>query len=103
MEIKILSFFILPLCRRKRNNLLSLMKVNGGACESLDNVVQEVSSYYSDLLITSSPTNFDEILTSISSNMTVEMHAKLVKPISEAENKKAIFSMSPSKTPEFDA
>src|SRR5262245_61879945 len=74
---------------------------DGSFC-SINEVVQEVSTFCESLFTSPNPTTFDAVLSGIPVSIDSSMNAQLVKSISYLEVKNAVFSLPSNKSPSLD-
>lgn len=78
---------------------LSCWKKNWEGCKNEEEVVEEISNYYSKLFTSTAVGGWEEKLNGISSIITDSMNSSLIKPMEDCEIIAAIFSMNPNKAP----
>ena len=77
--------------RRRRNTISALQKSGGAWCKS----GEEIEGYFKSLFTFSNPQHFDIVLEGVPQVITRQMNQRLVRPVSEKEVRKAIFSLHP--------
>ncbi|XP_027148760.1 uncharacterized protein LOC113749274 [Coffea eugenioides] len=85
--------------RRKRNTITTLQKEGGGWCDSEEEVLGEITGYFGNLFTSSNPEASTSIFQCIPQVITDHMNSQLIRPITELEVKKAVFSLHPNKAP----
>lgn len=85
--------------RRKQNCIEHLVTDEGLVCESEEDIVKEISSFYEELFTTSNPIGWQETLSGMTSSITSTMNQRLTRPVDDLEIKNALFAMHPNKAP----
>ena len=85
--------------RRRRNTISVLQKSGGDWCKSGKDIEEEIEGYFRGLFTSSNPQLFDTVLEGIPQVITRQMNQRLVRPVSEEEVRKAVFSLHPNKAP----
>lgn len=88
--------------RRKSNRIDTLEREAGGWCGSEEEVVDEISGYYSNLFTSVDASNWEDKLHGIPATVTEAMNSSLIKPVEDEEIRQAVFSMNPTKAPGMD-
>lgn len=85
--------------RRGRNRITKIEKMTGSWCNTEQEMGEEIAKYFQHLFTSSQPSEFEEIFGGIPRTITVDMNKSLTRQVSEAEIRRAIFSMQPNKAP----
>lgn len=91
-------FFHASVAQRRAGNRME----SGGQCVNEEELVGDVSNFYSKLVTTEDGGIWEELLDGIPSTINASMNSRLIRPVEEGEIKKALFSMSPNKSPGMD-
>lgn len=75
------------------------MNEKGEACETEEELEEEINQYYSKLFTTSSPNDGQDILQGMPRSITSAMNQLLTKLVEDIEIKTSLFTMYPQKAP----
>ncbi|XP_071926918.1 uncharacterized protein [Coffea arabica] len=73
------------MAKKRRNTISTLQKNDGTWCKDEQEIEEELSEYYKDLFTTTSPDNFEDILTEIPNTICSQMNEQLIRPVEENE------------------
>ena len=88
--------------RRQRNYITKLHDANRGWCSSQAQVNATIVDFYQNLLTSSSPSNFEEVIETIPHVVTDEMNDMLMAEFHIQEVEIALKQMAPIKAPGLD-
>lgn len=88
--------------RRKANHIGLLEKESGGWCQNGEEVVEEISAFYSNLFTSSDRGGWEDKLDGISTSVSDSMNSNLIKPVEACEIRTALFSMNSCTAPGLD-
>ena len=94
------SFFHQRASQRKKKNTIEGLHDENGVWQTDEGRVSTIAErYYADLFKAQSHTNMDRVLEDVDKVVTDEMVGSLNQPYSEEDERRALFSMHPSKSP----
>lgn len=77
------------------------MKEKGGCCNNEEELVEEISEFYSKMFTSEDTMRWEDKLDSVSSTIIDLMNSRRIRPVENSEIKKA-FSMNQNKVPGMD-
>lgn len=96
---KNIQYFQVSLVQRKNSNRIEqLEKEEGGWCQNDEEIVKEISEYYTRLFTYEDSYNWEDKLSGIPTTITNSLNSSLIKLVEDDEIRQALFSMNPNKS-----
>lgn len=97
------SFFHATVIQRRQRNQLTTLKTKAGIVLEMEEEINEhLATYFQTLFQAAADQDFNDVLSSVTTVVFVEMNTNLVKPVTDVEIKAAAFHLGPLKAPRLD-